>query len=51
MRVKVIWFDLESQKGFDIIDNAKNEDDAVRQAHEKHNGKPPAQLFSTIILD
>ena len=50
MRVKIIWYDMEGEKAVDIIDNAKDMDDAISKGYKKYNGNPPAQLYTLVAL-
>lgn len=50
MKVKIIWYDLEGEKATDIIDNAKDIDDAISKGFIKYNGNPPAALYTTIVM-
>ena len=51
MKVKITWYDMESQKAVDIIDNASSEEDAINKGFLKYNGTPPANLYNTEILE
>lgn len=47
MKFTIIWYDQDSEKRRDVID-ADSEDEALRKATLKYNGKPPAPLHTVI---
>jgi hypothetical protein len=51
MKFELIWYDLEGEKGRDIIDNALSKDDATSKGFEKYNGNPPASLVQAIPME
>lgn len=51
MTVKLIWYDMDSEKGTDIIRDVKDVDEAVKRGYEKYNGNPPAKMYSAIVME
>lgn len=47
MKFTIIWYDQNSEKGRDTVD-ANSEEEALRKATLKYNGKPPAPLHTVI---
>ena len=43
----IIWYDLQSEKGRDIVD-ALDTEDAIVKAFKLYNGNPPAPRYSII---
>lgn len=51
MKVKLIWYDMESEKATDIIDNVSSTDEAISKGYEKYNGTPPAKMVTPVVLE
>lgn len=50
MKFKLIWYDLESEKGTDIVE-ALTRDEAINQGYEKYNGNPPGKMVTVVEID
>ena len=51
MKAKIIWYDMNEQKAVDIIDNIKDEEDALSKGYLKYNGNPPGKMHTIIITE
>ena len=50
MKCKIIWYDMEGEKGTDILEGT-SEEDIVNKGFLKYNGNPPAKLYTVIKME